>query len=108
MQQSGIQFLPGKISTGKYERRLDQCTKQQLSLLLTSPDYLDWQRQQQITTHPASASTSTVRKFSRKAYLGLLPIILLVPALLVARYVPTTQQVMQSRGIVHKAMLLLI
>ena len=90
MQQSGIQFLPDKISTSKYERRLDQCTKQQLSLLLTSPEYLDWQKQQQ---RDAQTSSANSRAYSRRACLALLSLVLLVPALLAPYYVSSIKQV---------------
>lgn len=90
MQQSGIQFLPGKISTSKYERRLDQCTKQQLSLLLTSPEYLDWQKQQQ---HDVQNSSASSRTFSRRACIALLSFLLLVPALLAPHYISSVKQV---------------
>ena len=67
MQRSDPTFLPGRFSPGKYEERSDQSTKQQLSLLLTSPEYQQWQAQQQqaAQSHPGnSRNSSIIRKCS--------------------------------------------
>ena len=42
-QRQVMQFMPGKISSCKYEQRVDNCTKDQLSQLLTSPEFQQWQ-----------------------------------------------------------------
>jgi len=77
IKQSGMQrpvmaFMPGKISSDKYEQRVDNCTKDQLSLLLTSPDYQQWQQSKQ-------AAKARSWKPSPELLLGLLPLVALAP-----------------------------
>ena len=83
VQQTGTQrnvmkFMPGKISCNKYEQRVDNCTKEQLSLLLTSVEYQQWQRARQ-PTKPHSW------KLSPEALFGLI-LLLVVPSVLLAPY----------------------
>ena len=90
MQRSVPSFLPGKISPGKYEQRSDQSTKQQLSLLLTSPEYLQWQAQQQQVAQGGSGNkyNSTMRNVS----LAVLSILLVSLAAAAPDYLPTVKQ----------------
>ncbi|KAK9829162.1 hypothetical protein WJX72_004253 [[Myrmecia] bisecta] len=50
LSQLGISFSPPRflrrLSSKQYEERRDRCTKQQLSLLLVSPEYKAWVKQQ--------------------------------------------------------------
>ena len=83
VQQTGTQrnilkFMPGKISCNKYEQRVDNCTKEQLSLLLTSAEYQQWQQARQPTKAHAW-------KLSPEALFGLI-LLLVVPAVLLAPY----------------------
>lgn len=90
MQRSDPSFLPGKISTGKYEQRSDQSTKQQLSLLLTSPEYLQWQAQQQQASQDGSGNrhSSSMRKVS----LAVLSILFVSLAAAAPYYLPRVKQ----------------
>ena len=78
MQRSVMKFMPGKISCNKYEQRVDYCTKEQLSLLLTSAEYQQWQPARQ-PTKPCAW------KLSPEALFGLI-LLLVVPSLLLASY----------------------
>lgn len=97
VQQTGTQrnvmkFMPGKISCNKYEQRVDNCTKEQLSLLLTSAEYQQWQQARQ-PTKPHGW------KLSPEALFGLI-LLLVVPLVLLAPYYLSTanQQVKLGRS----------
>ena len=82
-QQTGVQrpvmaFMPGKISSNKYEQRVDNCTKEQLSLLLTSSEYQHWQQGRQ----PAKAWSWTP---SPEALFGIV-LLVVIPFVLVTPY----------------------
>jgi len=90
IQQSGMQrpvmtFMPGKISSDKYEQRVDNCTKDQLSLLLTSPDYQQWQQSKQ-------AAKARSWKPSPELLLGLLCLVMLPLVALAPYYLPLHDQ----------------
>ena len=90
IKQSGLQrpvmaFMPGKISSDKYEQRVDNCTKDQLSLLLTSPDYQQWQQSKQ-------AAKARSWKPSPELLLGLLCLVMLPLVALAPYYLPLHDQ----------------
>ena len=90
VQQTGtrrnvMKFMPGKISCNKYEQRVDNCTKDQLSLLLTSAEYQHWQRARQPTKPHAW-------KLSPEALLGLILLVVVPSVLLVPYYLSTASQ----------------
>ncbi len=90
IKQSGMQrpvmaFMPGKISSDKYEQRVDNCTKDQLSLLLTSPDYQQWQQSKQ-------AAKARSWKPSPELLLGLLCLVMLPLVALAPYYLPLHDQ----------------
>lgn len=83
-QRNVMKFMPGKISCNKYEQRVDNCTKEQLSLLLTSAEYQQWQQARQPTKPHA-------RKLSPEALFGLI-LMLVVPLVLLAPYYLSTAE----------------
>ena len=83
-QRNVMKFMPGKISCNKYEQRVDNCTKEQLSLLLTSAEYQQWQQARQPTKAHA-------RKLSPEALFGLI-LVLVVPLILLAPYYLSTAE----------------
>ena len=90
VQQTGtrrnvMKFMPGKISCNKYEQRVDNCTKDQLSLLLTSAEYQQWQRARQPTKPHAW-------KLSPEALFGLILLLVVPSVLLVPYYLSTVSQ----------------
>ena len=91
-QRNVMKFMPGKISSNKYEQRVDNCTKEQLSLLLTSAEYQQWQQARQPTKPHA-------RKLSPEALFGLI-FVLVVPLIILAPYYLSTaeQQVHSVSG----------
>ena len=88
-QRSVMKFMPGKISANKYEQRVDNCTKQQLSLLLNSADY---QRFQKSKLTPQSASWKPLTA----ALFGLFCLIALFLAALAPQYLLAHQQQVRS------------
>lgn len=91
-QRSVMKFMPGKISSEKYEQRVNNCTKDQLSLLLTSPDYQQWQQNKQ-------AAKARSWKPSPEVLLSLLCFVMLPLVALAPYYLPShQQQVSQSSG----------
>lgn len=87
-QRSVMKFMPGKISANKYEQRVDNCTKEQLSLLLNSADYQHWQR-----SKLAPQSTSWRRLYA--AVFGLVCLSALLLAALAPYYLSAHQQKVQ-------------
>lgn len=85
MQRSAMKFMPGKISSEKYEQRVDNCTKDQLSLLLTCPDYQQWQ-------HNKQAAKARSWKPSPEVLLSLLCFVMLPLVALAPYYLPSHQQ----------------
>ena len=85
MQRSVMKFMPGKITSEKYEQRVDNCTKDQLSLLLTSPDYEQWQQSKQ-------APKPRPWRIPPEALLGLL-FFTVIPLVALAPYYVPSQQV---------------
>lgn len=83
-QRDVMKFMPGKISCNKYEQRVDNCTKEQLSLLLTSSEYQQWQ-------HTRQPSKLRAWKLPPEALLGLV-LLLVVPLVLMAPYYLSTVQ----------------
>lgn len=77
-QRDVMKFMPGKISCSRYEQRVDNCTKEQLSVLLTSTEYQQWQ----YTRKPPKPHAWTA---SPAALLGF-ALLLVVPLLLMAPY----------------------
>ena len=81
LQRPVMKFMPGKISCQKYEQRVDNCTKEQLSLLLTSPEYQQWQGRQ--------LTKSSSWTLPSKALFGL-SLLVAIPLVLLASYYLTS------------------
>ena len=84
-QRSVMKFMPGKISANKYEQRVDNCTKEQLSLLLNSADYQHFQKNK-------LTPQSTSWKPLSAALVGLLCLITLLLTALAPYYLSAHQQ----------------
>ena len=52
-------FQQGKLSQAEYQQRCASSTSQQLSLLLTSPEYQQWFVQRSRTTQPSAARSKS-------------------------------------------------
>ncbi len=92
MQRSAMKFMPGKISSDKYEQRVGNCTKDQLSLLMTSPDYQEWQQSRQV----AKPRQWTIPP---EALLGLLCLVVLPLVALAPYYLPSYDQAVSKSKI---------
>lgn len=84
LQRSVMKFMPGKISCNKYEQRVDNCTKEQLSLLLTSPEYQQWQGRQ--------LTKSSSWTLPPKALVGLIFLVGIPLVLLASYYLTSSSQ----------------